>query len=1390
MRSDTPQILLILSGLLVTALFGAFLYREIFPEYRIYQDDYLALEEFRSTYTKHPIPPFKLGIKQIVLEREDKGPATVDRCTSCHVALQVPYFSPTKIAKDLNGNLVRDENGKPVLIPNEEYIWLKLDEKIAALRDEKVLEQLKKEGQTGEIKRRLAEAERYAALKVAHVGHQTYDVTKVLAMHPLIGNETRPFEFHPIEEYGCTVCHNGNGKGLVTDKAHGPVFDGQYEVEFRGDIPQFTEKDPGNDPPFARVFNDKPGHDLLFQTEPLFVGSLIQAKCMQCHQTSDKQLEGAATSAIELTQKREKRLNIVFDAYEKEKQTLMDLLSLREQLQTKGYEQTIAELKGKQSNYILPAEVLENAASQLNYLTQLAKSEPVEGRREEAINKRLDQSLLALLGSQVLLQGAEAAYKKQNSAALEAFLKQHQTDPEAKGSLFVKAEALDFNQDLLQHAKDTQRSFEAAVSDQKNLTAMSSDVDELTRNYQRGKELYLSQACFACHRISGLARGGVGPELTRIGESYPWYIKESIVWPQADLKSSTMPNFRLDHRELEDLMTFLLAQRGGNKAVAETSHQVSLQAWEAGRKMPWEKPISPADMYDLRYAMTIFANQGCASCHRLQGFESNVGFQVEKADPSFDKLYEQQVWFKRLFPEVIRFSTYDEELPGSEIVAKIEKYAKDIDERIVTGVRKDGILEEINQNHPEAIEALYSNFRYASRAKNQYYEELIQNESDPAKIESLRAEHQAWKERVHRVLMTYIQVYGLGRLIGPHLNWSGIYRSDEWLMEHFRNPSAHVPRSIMPVMPFDDTKFYALTHMLDKLGIRNRKHVRDIWSLKGFDPQEAYEIHCAQCHGIGHQGYGVISEWIYPIPKNLKNPDFLRNLTKEEAIRSITNGVRGTPMPPWGEVAKDKSTNLQEEIGNTPVLTASEINYLVDWIYSSLPGGEVIRETEIPKWRYEPQDILNELKKEGGHLIPFPSKTGEGRPSEEKQPDSTPTLPPSPLSFLPTGEGYYAALKPEVYSKSVPKAEQPGYTVEDVFDVVPSNDKESPYHYYIKKKYYTLHNIEEGQKYFLLNCAVCHGNEGDGSGIRGQAMQDAKPRMLTNLDWIQSRDDLRLIRSIKYGVPGTSMTSWGDYTNSLQRMQLVMFIRTLSEERDRRIALDQAVYYAFETTQVMLEEARVARNEQLKQAMQQEKELQQQQMQQASLVMQGKESPQKAAELYQKRLEVEQKIKQMKQQDQLLVDMKAEVKRERDLYYNLGVSLIAKNAGETALENYDRLIRLQAARYSFDNQELVLKKNGDLVQKSRELRKKIEQELDEKINELAKEQQLLEGKIISAQRREELASNQADLDAFNKLKARLITDTEEAMRSIGKQYSILQALKLSSEAIKTPSSSK
>ena len=69
--------------------------------------------------------------------------------------------------------------------------------------------------------------------------------------------------------------------------------------------------------------------------------------------------------------------------------------------------------------------------------------------------------------------------------------------------------------------------------------------------------------------------------------------------------------------------------------------------------------------------------------------------------------------------------------------------------------------------------------------------------------------------------MMFIQEYGLGRDIAPRLHWSAIYRSDEWLIGHFRNPAAYTARSIMPVMPFNDSKFYVLTKMLRSIAKEN-----------------------------------------------------------------------------------------------------------------------------------------------------------------------------------------------------------------------------------------------------------------------------------------------------------------------------------------------------------------------------------------------------------------------------------------------------------------------------------------------------------------------------------------------------------------------------------------
>ncbi len=130
------------------------------------------------------------------------------------------------------------KRGFPKQIPNENYVWDRLDAKILELRNR------------GD----LSLAQEYEALKTSHVGEYVYDVTKVLRMHPLMGKDTRPFEFHPIDDYGCVTCHNGNGRGLTTEKAHGPVFDGEYEVEEMGFKPSFLEIDPKKRSPVCKSF--------------------------------------------------------------------------------------------------------------------------------------------------------------------------------------------------------------------------------------------------------------------------------------------------------------------------------------------------------------------------------------------------------------------------------------------------------------------------------------------------------------------------------------------------------------------------------------------------------------------------------------------------------------------------------------------------------------------------------------------------------------------------------------------------------------------------------------------------------------------------------------------------------------------------------------------------------------------------------------------------------------------------------------------------------------------------------------------------------------------------------------------------------------------------------
>ena len=53
--------------------------------------------------------------------------------------------------------------------------------------------------------------------------------------------------------------------------------------------------------------------------------------------------------------------------------------------------------------------------------------------------------------------------------------------------------------------------------------------------------------------------------------------------------------------------------------------------------------------------------------------------------------------------------------------------------------------------------------------------------------------------------------FGKGGIAGPELSWEGTRHSQKWLVEHYKNPQAFVPGSIMPIFPFSDSQRAALS---------------------------------------------------------------------------------------------------------------------------------------------------------------------------------------------------------------------------------------------------------------------------------------------------------------------------------------------------------------------------------------------------------------------------------------------------------------------------------------------------------------------------------------------------------------------------------------------------
>lgn len=282
---------------------------------------------------------------------------------------------------------------------------------------------------------------------------------------------------------------------------------------------------------------------------------------------------------------------------------------------------------------------------------------------------------------------------------------------------------------------------------------------------------------------------------------------------------------------------------------------------------------------------------------------------------------------------------------------------------------------------------------------------------------------------------------------------------------------------------------------------------------------DIYNYYCYQCHGYSGDAKTLASTYLDPKPRDFTATK-LESLTRESMVKTVREGRLGTAM-----------------VSFSSVLNEREIEAVVDYVRDNL----MLNNPLISSYHTDE----NGWPEHERFSMAFPFVTGEISLETPWEKLNAEQLAGKRLYITACitchdhGKADSSKLIWEIRAASYPRKHY-SHRMENL-DALSGASVHLLHEEPIPETGLNLQE-KQGRRLYLDNCAFCHAPDGSARNWIGSFLSP-RPRDFTADDFVDRSDDEYLRQVILEGLPGTSMSAWGQVLTMEQVNAIIAFLK-------------------------------------------------------------------------------------------------------------------------------------------------------------------------------------------------------------------------------------------------------